>query len=426
MPTKIDVPMISEQIYLARQPIVDRSGELAGFELLFRSTEENAANTDDDLFATSTVIVNAFTEIGLDQVIGDSNAYINVDADFLFTDLVEALPANRVVLELLEGTIIEERTVTRCRELRAMGYRIAIDDFVGNFSELDALLPTVDLVKINFLRIDALLIPEMVKTLRGHAVSLIAEKVETPEQFAQAKELGIELFQGYHFARPELMSGRREKPAKLALLRLLALAMDEAETSVIEQEFKRHPGLTVNLMRLVNSAALRGRQSITSLRHALVLLGRRQLKVWLQLLLYTADRGNRSLSSPLLQLAAVRGKLMELIAERQTGTHGAFKDLAFMTGILSLMDVVLEMKHEDIAKELHLPAPITAALLERDGEIGRLLTLTEQLEQADGAAVAQTLKQIDGVNASDLVELQLGAFQWANEVARDHDMAPAA
>jgi c-di-GMP-related signal transduction protein len=143
-------------------------------------------------------------------------------------------------------------------------------------------------------------------------------------------------------------------------------------------------------------------------------------------LLYTSDRGNRSLSSPLLQLAAVRGKMMELIAERQTGTHGAFKDLAFMTGILSLMHVVLDMKQEDIAKELHLPAPVTAALLERDGEIGRLLTLTEQLERDDGAAVAKSLREIDGVDASDLVELQLGAFQWANEVARDQEEAAVA
>jgi c-di-GMP-related signal transduction protein len=417
--------MNPEHIYLARQPIVDRSGELAGYELLFRSTEENVANEEDDLYATSTVIVNAFTEIGLDQVIGDSHAYINVDSDFLFTDLVEALPANRVVLELLEQTIIEERTVDRCRELQAMGYRIALDDFVGNFAELDALLPTVDMVKVNFLRVDSLLIPELVTTLRKHSVQLIAEKIETPEQYKQAKELGIELFQGFHFARPELMSGKRDKPAKLALLRLIALAMDEAETSVIEQEFKRHPGLTVNLMRLVNSAAMHRRESITSLRHALVLLGRRQLKVWLQLLLYTSDRGNRSLSSPLLQLAAVRGKMMELIAERQTGTHGAFKDLAFMTGILSLMDVVLDMKKEDIAKELHLPAPVTAALLERDGEIGRLLTLTEQLERDDGAAVAKSLREIDGVDASDLVELQLGAFQWANEVAKGQEAAVA-
>lgn len=411
--------MKSHQIYLARQPILDRKGELKGYELLFRSTDENTASADDNLYATSTVIVNAFTEIGLKQVVGDCDAYINVDNQFLFTDLVETLPPDHVVLELLEHSIADERTIERCRALRRMGYRLAVDDFVGNFSQLDALLSTVDIVKINFQRIDPLLIPAIVTTLRRHAVTLLAEKIETPAQFKHAKELGIELFQGYHFAHPEMISGRREKPAKLALLRLLALAMDEEETSVIEQEFKRHPTLSVNLIRLTNSAALRSRHCVTSLRHALILLGRRQLKVWLQLLLYTADRGNKSLSSPLLQMAAARGKLMELIAARHSGPQGAYQDLAFMTGILSLMDVVFEMPQDEIVKELNLPTPVKVALLERHGELGQLLTLTEQLEQDDGSAVARSLSHIEGIDAAQLVELQCGAFQWANQLVEN-------
>jgi EAL and modified HD-GYP domain-containing signal transduction protein len=410
--------MRSESVYLARQPIVDRNGELAAFELLFRSTEENAQTGNDDLYATSTVIANAFSQIGLDQVVGEVDAYINVDTQFLFTDLVESLPADRVVLELLESTIADEQTIERCKALRKMGYRLAVDDFIGNFAELDLLLSNVDLVKIDFQQIDPLLIPMIVATLRPHSVTLIAEKIETPEQFRHAKELGIGLFQGYHFAHPEMLSGRREKPAKLALLRLLALVMKEEEFPVIEQEFKRHPTLSVNLIRLTNSAAMRTRQTVTSLKHALILLGRRQLKVWLQLLLYTSDRGNKSLSSPLLQLAAVRGKMMEQIAARQHGTQGALKDLAFMTGILSLMDVVFEMPHEEIVKELNLPEPVKIALLRREGELGRLLTLTEQLEGDDGGAVATTLRKVEGVDAHSLAELQYGAFEWANQLVQ--------
>jgi c-di-GMP-related signal transduction protein len=417
--------MRSQPIYLARQPIVDRAGELNAFELLFRSTDENTASADDDLFATSTVIVNAFTELGLDKVVGDRDAYINVDNQFLFTDLVETLPPARVVLELVEHNIADERAIERCRALRQMGYRLAVDGFVGNSGDLDALLSSVNMVKINFQRVDPSQMPEIVASLRRHPVTLVGEKIETPDQFRHAKELGIDLFQGYHFAHPEMLSGRRGKPAKLALLRLLALAMDEAETSVIEEEFKRHPTLSVNLIRLTNSAALRSRQCVTSLRHALILIGRRQLKVWLQLLLYTADRGNRSLASPLLQLAAVRGKLMELIAARQSGTQGAYQDLAFMTGILSLMDVVFEIPQEELVRELHVATPVKAALLQRAGELGHLLTLTEQLEQDDGDAVARSLHRVDGVDAETLVELQYGAFEWANQLAQPSGLAGA-
>jgi EAL and modified HD-GYP domain-containing signal transduction protein len=410
--------MTDQTIYLARQPIVDVNKELVGFELLFRATEVNAADATDNVFATSTVIANAFTEIGLDQVIGSVDGYLNVDADFLFSEMIEALPASRIVLELLETTIADEQTIARVDELRKRKYRVAIDDFIGNFDDFDSLLPSVDLVKIDFEKLDELLVPMIVELLGKHKVTLLAEKVETPEQFRQAKDLGIKLFQGYHFARPEMLSAKRSKPAKLALLRLLALAMDDAETKDIEEEFKHHPSLTVNLLRLVNSAALVRRQVVTSLRHALVLLGRRQLRVWLQLLLYTSDRQNQSLNSPLLQLAATRGKLMEQLAARDGGTQSALKDLAFMTGILSLMDVVLEMPLTDILKELNVPVPVEAALLRREGALGSMLALTEQIEQADSAGIAASLQKMPGaLREGELMPMQLAAYRWANEVA---------
>jgi len=406
-----------QSIYIARQPIVDGAMELVGFELLFRSTEQNLADVDDGFFATSTVIANAFAEIGLTHVIGPFDGYLNVDTDFLYSDLIEALPPDRIVLELLESRIVDEQTIARCSELRARGYKIALDDFVGNFDKLDKLLPAVDLVKIDFLRIDPLLVPMIVKMLRRFSVKLIAQKVETPAQFEQAKSLGIDYFQGYHFARPQLLSAKRAKPAKFALLRLLSLAMDDAETRDIEAEFKRHPNLSVNLLRLVNSAAMGRSQSVTSLRHALVLLGRRQLRIWLQLLLYTAERGDRPEASPLLQLAAVRGKLMELLATRQPGPESVLKELAFITGILSLMDVLLEIPHTEILRELNLPAPVEAALLLREGEIGDLLKLTEELERDDGAAVSALLARLGGIDKRELVGMQLQAYQWATEIA---------
>ena len=410
-------PTALQTIYIARQPIVDAKMDLVGFELLFRSTADNVAVVDDSVFATSTVVANSFAEIGLAQVVGPVDGYLNVDTEFLYSDLIDALPPNRIVLELYEQRIVDEATIARCHELRKRGYRIALDDFVGNFDELDKLLPSVDLVKIDFQRIDPLLVPMIVKMLRRFEVKLIAEKIETPAQFQQAKSLGIDLFQGYHFAHPQVLSARRAKPAKFALLRLLALAMDDADVREIENEFKRHPNLSVNLLRLVNSAAMGRAQSVTSLRHALVLLGRRQLRVWLQLLLYTAERGERSLASPLLQLAAVRGKLMELLATRQPGPESVLKELAFITGILSLMDVLLEIPHAEILRELNLPVPVEAALLQREGEIGELLNLAEGLEREDTKTVRDTMQRMGNVDHDSLARMQLAAYQWANEIA---------
>jgi c-di-GMP-related signal transduction protein len=274
----------------------------------------------------------------------------------------------------------------------------------------------VDIVKIDFQSIDPLLVPLIVKMVRRYNVRIVAEKVETPAQFEQAKALGIDLFQGFHFARPELLSAKRAKPTKLALLHLLSLAMGDAEVKEIDDEFKRHPNLAVNLLRLVNSAAAGMRQPVTSLRHALILLGRKQLRVWLQLLLYTADRGGDSGASPLLQLAAVRGKLMELLVSRRPGPQGSGAELAFITGILSLMDVLLEMPHEDIVKQMPLPEPVASALVQREGEFADLLTLTEGLERDDRASVARSLKRIGDIAPAQLAGMQREAFLWAHEL----------
>lgn len=405
-----------EDIHVARQPIVDRKGDLAGYELLFRSTERNVAELNDNVLATSSVIANVFAEIGLAQVIGPVDGYLNVDAEFLFSELIEALPADRIVIELFEQTVADDGIIGRCHALRKKGYRIALDHFVGNVHDIDPLLRAVDVVKVDFGELDALLIPEMVAVLKPYRVKMVALKVESAEQFEHAKSLGFDHFQGFHFARPELISAKRAKPAKITLLKLLALAMGDADVREIEDAFRLHPHLSINLLRLVNSAALRRQQTVTSLRHALVLLGRRQLRVWLQLLLYTADRGNTSFGNPLLQLAAVRGKLMELLASNRPGPESAMTELAFITGILSLMSVVLEMPTQDILDELNLPPLVKEALLQHGGALGEMLALVEGVERDDASAVSEQLAKVPGVSRNDLVQAQLSAYQWANEL----------
>jgi c-di-GMP-related signal transduction protein len=416
MPLLHDDSAMLEDIYVARQPIVDAASNLTGYELLFRSTERNVAELNDNVLATSSVIANVFAEIGLAQVIGPADGYLNVDTEVLFSELIEALPADRIVIELFEHSAADEGVIERCQALRKKGYRIALDHFVGNVQDIDPLLRAVDVVKVDFAQIDALLIPEMVSVLRPYKVKLVALKIESPEQFEHAKALGFDHFQGFHFARPELLSAKRAKPAKIALLKLLSMAMDDSDIREIENAFQMHPTLSVNLLRLVNSAALRRQQPVTSLRHALVLLGRRQLRVWLQLLLYTADRGNVSFGNPLLQLAAVRGKLMELLCANRPGPDSSMSELAFITGILSLMNVVLEMPIKDILEELNLPQLVNNALLQHGGALGEMLALVEGVERDDAAAITESLPRVAGVSRTDLRQAQLSAYQWANEL----------
>lgn len=407
----------TDTIYLARQPILDAQRELVAYEILFRSADTDSATVSDDVHATSTVIAHAFGDMGLDKVLGTLDGYLNVDAEFLDSPLLESMPPRRIVLEVLER-LVDAHTAERCMALRKRGFRIAVDSFVGNFDTLESLGAAIDVVKVDFHRLDPLLVPEIVRQLKPLNVTLVAEKVETAEQFELAKSLGFKYFQGFHFARPQVLTAKRAQPAQLALMRILTLTTQDAELTAIESEFKRHPTLSINLLRLVNSAALTRGQAITSLRHALMLLGRRQLTVWLQLLLYTADRGNRSLSSPLLQLAAVRGKVMELAAHEMQGADREASDLAFMAGILSPMDALLQMPLEEIVSSLNLPDPVRDALLHRSGPLGSLLRLAIALERPDGSAVRKMLDALPTIDRTKLLHIQMHAMTWASQLGR--------
>jgi len=412
----IPLPLNMEEIFLARQPILDRDQRLVAYELLFRGGRTNHAEITNDMHASSTVVHNAFNGMGIDSVLGSSKGFVNVDRHFLLSDLVDLLSPKQVILEILESVAPDDDVIARMAQLRTLGYQLALDDFIGFLPGIDPLLEQVDIVKIDLLRIDPAILESTVAQLRARGLRLLAEKVETREQFDQTHLLGFDLFQGYHFARPQLLSARQHRnPAKFQLLRLLAMIMDDADVPSLESEFKRHPMLSYNLLRMVNSAAMGLRTHIDSLRHALVLVGRRPLQSWMQLTLYTSG-SQQDGPTPLLQMAAVRGKLMEAVMRVDPKAKQSDFDAAFLTGILSLVDALLEMPKEMILDELFVSDDVKAALLHRSGRLGRLLALTELSENDDPEAVRVALTAFPGVTPDQLLQMQLDAFAWANAV----------
>jgi c-di-GMP-related signal transduction protein len=406
--------MTMENVALARQPILDRDQQLVAYELLFRRLGDTSAMVSDNLSATAQVVNSAFSDIGIAEILGPYQGFVNVDAGFLHSEFVSLLPPDKVVLELLEDIDVGPDVVKRCTELRAQGYRLALDDFDGGRSDLAEMLTLADIVKVDLTLVKREDLAALVAGLRRGGRLLLAEKVETLEQFQHCHSLGFDLFQGYHFARPQMFSGRRASTGTLALLQLLSLAMGDAEIAALELQFKRHPHLSVNLMRMVNSAASGLRHQISSLRQAIVMLGRRRLQAWLQLLVYTA--GDSTTSTPLLQLASGRGRLLELVAQRERPGDREYHDWAFMAGILSLMDALLELQMEEIVAQLNLADAVRDALLARGGGVGRLLALAELLEADDQPGVDALLLDLALVSRPDLIGVQLEAFQWANAI----------
>ncbi len=408
--------MVDEKFFLGRQPILDRTQQIVGFELLFRSPESlYAANVSDLEMASASVIVNALSEFGFQEVLGRHKGFFNVTREVLMSDALELLPKDRVVIELLETIVADEDVFERCRTLKSLGFTLALDDHVYSESFHD-IYRLIDIVKVDVLETPDASLAEMVGKFRNWPLTLLAEKVENAEHYKFCSQLGFDLFQGYYFARPVVLRQNKIDIGKITMMQLMKQVMADAEWAEIEETFKQNPGLTYNLLRLVNSVAMGLRVRIKTLRHALTVLGLEQLKRWITLALYASNDSN-GVQSPLLEMAATRGKLMELLMLAVHGRAGGeHADQAFMVGILSLIDVLFEDSMAELIGKLNLVDSVKSALLHRDGDLGALLVLAELLEQADFPAVNEQL-EICELSLDQLLTAQLETFSWADKLS---------
>jgi EAL and modified HD-GYP domain-containing signal transduction protein len=216
-----------QSVYVGRQPILDGDGVLVAYELLFRDSPDNRARVHDDVQATAHVVARTIGEIGVPAVLGPHPGYVNMSRELLFDDIVHIMQPERFVLELLENITFDDSLFKRCAQLRNAGFRFALDDVVRLDDALLAALPSVDIVKVDFLAADHEHLPELAAAVKRRGKLLVAEKVETPDDFTQARKLGFDFFQGYFFARPQVLSARRASPARGSLLRLMAVLAGE-------------------------------------------------------------------------------------------------------------------------------------------------------------------------------------------------------
>jgi EAL and modified HD-GYP domain-containing signal transduction protein len=406
----------AHELFLGRQPILDRNQNLAAFELLFRSGHFNGAQVEDDVFASATVINHAFSELGVEAVLGKHVGFINLSAPLIMSDVIELLPKAKVVLEILETVRVTDQLLQRCLALKHAGFTLALDDFTGREHEFWPLLEIVDIVKVDVQHLDDDALAHTTARLKPLELRLLAEKVDSRAQVDRCLALGYELFQGYYFAKPSIITGKRLSHAESALMRLLGLVLSDAQTPEIERVFKQNPDLGLNLIKLVNSVAVGGGR-ILSLRNALGVLGRKQLQRWLQVLLFALSSApGADFPSPLLILAATRGRLMELIAQALRPAQRDFHDKAFMTGILSLVNALLGMPMAEILGRMPVDAEVSAALTQRGGNLGAMLMLVEALEESELMGIEVALARVPGLQHSQVIGMQVEAMRWADSI----------
>lgn len=388
----------------AYQPILNADQAAVAVRLVYRD------NVKADVAETAAIINNAFLHPGLGDLLRNRLAHVRIPAGLMDTDLLNLLPARRFILEFqgLDGNDAHLRE--RLEALKARGFTLAL----GHYEEAAAgLLPLIDIVCFDHASASDGHLPADLPLLQTLPVKLMATEVTRREDFDYLRHAGFHLFQGYYFACPHLVDDNRTDPSKLAVIDLLSKLDEDVDDRVLEDTFKRDPRLTLHLLRLVNSSAFALHTEIRSLKHAFAILGRGELTRWLRVLLFALD-GEPGEPSPLMELALSRAYFMEFVLKYRTHHESTqLQDVAYFVGLLSLADTLMGWPLEKIAERLHLSEGTKAALLAREGLLGRLIDLCERLEAADfdgvEAIAAELRLPMEGVNYAQSMALALAA-----------------
>lgn len=397
----------SLQVLLARQPIFTKNRDIVAYELLFRDDNgEFVAGLSEDE-TTVNVLLNTYASVVGEKLEKQVPVYLKVTDKFLLEREIPELPRDRFVIEVIGTTHINELLVGTLRNLARQGYRIALADYDPADARFEPLLSIVHIVKLDVQKFGFDQLSKLVQNLRPKGVDLLADKVETDAEFRTCLELGFEYFMGFFLSRPELVHGRKLGGNKLVLLELLEAFDDpSADAKSIEALALRDPELTFKILRVVNSAAFGLKREVSSLSHAISLLGMDQVKRWVMLFLCTSD-GDKPLE--LTRMMLQRGRMEEVLAELLERDNPMNY---FFVGLLSQMDALLGIPMHELLEQMPLEAKLKSALTDYAGEEGQLLQDVIYIERGEFNLVSSGLpEQFLQVSYRHSVE-------WANQIVK--------
>lgn len=399
---------VAAKVSVARQPLFDASLQVTAWELLYRDAPDSAeARIEDGSVATARVAIAALMDIGLERLAGALPVHVNLPEALVrrAAEFPLPLPPDRVVLEVLEDVRADAAVLEGLGQLKAAGYRLALDDYVSGASD-PRLLELADSVKVDLLAEPPSTLESTVRSLAGRGLELIAEKIETREQFERCVALGFTGFQGYFLQRPETFTGQRAPTFKLPVMQVLAMLQEPDYTAdQLERLVSQDVGLVVRLLRCLNSGYYNLPRQVTSIKHAIVILGRDNL---MRLCAAVALAEFRDRPDWLLVNALLRARMCELLATARGGRDaGGF----FFAGLLSHIDALLGVPTPQAIRDLPLTPPVEQALVEHQGPIGATLRAIEAWEHGNFEAVATA-----GFDERTLRYAYLEAVEWAEQV----------
>ena len=403
------------EVYLGRQPILDRSWNVVGYELLFRSSEANFCDVKDDVAATSQVIVNAVLGVGLDRLLGGKPAFINFDRTLLLGDWTTLLPPDKVVIEILESVPPDQEVLSACQRIRQQGYTVALDDCPDD-GRTAAFAPFVDILKVDFQQTSSADQANLINCYRKLNVRLFAEKVETEAEFQRALRLGYDCFQGFFFAHPTVLQAVRIPASQISGLRLVKqIQREDLDFRAIEELIRHDVSFSYSLLKYVNSAAFHWANRIESIRQALALLGSDEIRKWV----WMASLSSLGRHRPpvLMEHVLLRGRFCEAIAGLAKASLGDSDP--FLLGMFSMLDAILQRPLQGILDDLNISRNIRNALLgtadRPDDFLSLVLRIVKAYEVCDWREVDTAARMIR-LSPDALSTCYLESLSWVETV----------
>ncbi len=400
-------------IFVARQPIFDKHQHVYGYELLYRSGSTNVYEGTDGSQASLSVIRNTFLMMGPQALTGRKKAFINFTKELLVSGIALSLPHDQTAIEILEDIAPDEQTLNACKDLKKAGFTLALDDYTLANDTQDSFLELADIIKVDFLQTPETDRGKVVDRFSRHKKQFLAEKVETRQEFNTAVSKGYGLFQGYFFSKPVIVSSRDIPTIKLNYVQVVEeVNRKELNFYDLERVIKQDTSLCYTLLNYINSAYFGLRERITSIRHALVLLGESEVRKWASLVLLTFIGEDKP--PEVLVASLVRAKLCEGLA-RHVGLHGSESEL-FLVGMFSMLDVLMGRPLQEILGRMRLTDDVNNALLHRKSRYRGAFDLVISYQTVDWEGFSRHAKKLR-LDEAKVPQVYLEAVAWADQIA---------
>ncbi|MFP7232721.1 cyclic di-GMP phosphodiesterase [Bacillus subtilis] len=404
------------RVFVARQPIFNRKEQVVAYELLYRESEENVYSAKDGDQATTDLVINSFLNIGIEKLTEGKRCFVNFTESLMFSNLPTSFNPKQLVIEILEDIPITPALISRCKELKKMGYMLALDDFYAinpqNEDLLEKLMSYIDILKIDFLKTTRMERRKILQTYGCSGLIFLAEKVETRKEYKQAAQDGFQLFQGYFFSEPRIISGHDLSTHFYSYYELLnELSKEQPNIKRVTEYIERDLSLSYQILKFLNSSHSRLSQKIESIQQAIMLLGFNEIKRWIYILSFKdlSRKGNSS-KHEIIKISLMRAKLCELLARKTARPQPASY---MLIGMFSLIDTLLHREIEEIIQELPLIDEVGQALLGHQNDYYQMLELVKLIESNNWDTCTELGKELDKEEA---YECYLEALEWCHKL----------